>query len=128
MWSLSADCQRAVLVLAYPQPEKRRERLARTVPIRWNGANAVLWSRLISDVLRRGKALNTAGSLLVMHGNPERGDELSNESLQLHQALGQAGRAGAAHALWNLAQGAAHHENIEQAQALSEESLRCTAC
>jgi predicted ATPase/class 3 adenylate cyclase len=77
----------------------------------------------MSEALRRGKALNAAGSLLVMHGNPERGNELSNESLQLHQVLGQAGRAGAAHALWNLAQGAAHHENIEQAQAISEESL-----
>jgi predicted ATPase/class 3 adenylate cyclase len=76
-----------------------------------------------SEALRRGKALNAAGSLLVMHGNPERGDELSNESLQIHQALGQVGRAGAAHALWNLAQGAAHHENIELAQELSERSL-----
>jgi predicted ATPase/class 3 adenylate cyclase len=77
----------------------------------------------VLEKMRRGKALNTAGSLLVMHGNPERGDELSNESLQLHRALGSAGRAGAAHALWNLAQGAAHHENIELAQAISEESL-----
>src|SRR6185436_11672996 len=77
----------------------------------------------VADALRRGEALNAAGSLLVMHGNLEHGDELSNESLQLHQALGQAGRAGTAHALWNLAQGAAHHENIEQAQEISEKSL-----
>ena len=74
-------------------------------------------------MLIRGKALNVIGSLLVMHGNPERGEDLSKESLSLHQALGPAGRQGVAHALWNLAQGASHRENIEQAQKLSEKAL-----
>jgi predicted ATPase/class 3 adenylate cyclase/Tfp pilus assembly protein PilF len=73
--------------------------------------------------LIRGKALNAAGSLLVMHGNPERGDKLSTESLKLHEDLGPVGRQGVAHALWNLAQGAAHRENIEQAQKISEQGL-----
>ena len=77
----------------------------------------------LSQALIRGKAINVIGSLLVMHGNPERGDELSNKSLNLHQRLGPAGRAGVAHALWNLAQGAAHHENIDLAQELSEQGL-----
>ncbi len=76
-----------------------------------------------SQALIRGKALNVAGSLLVMHGSPERGDELSNESLKLHRELGPAGRQGIAHALWNLAQGAAHHENIDLAKELSEQGL-----
>lgn len=76
-----------------------------------------------SQVLIRGKALNVAGSLLVMHGNPQKGDQLSNESLKLHQELGPAGRLGAAHAMWNLAQGASHRENFEQAQKLSEDAL-----
>jgi predicted ATPase/class 3 adenylate cyclase len=70
-----------------------------------------------------GKALNVAGSLLVMHGSPEQGDELSNRSLQLHQELGPSGRRGVAQALWNLAQGASHHENIDLATDISEKSL-----
>jgi tetratricopeptide (TPR) repeat protein len=73
--------------------------------------------------LIRGKALNVAGALLVMHGSPERGDELSNESLKLHQRLGAAGRSGTAHALWNLAQGASHHENVDLAEELTEQAL-----
>jgi len=76
-----------------------------------------------SEALVRGKALNVVGSLLVMHGNPQKGDELANESLQLHRALGPAGRPGTAHALWNLAQGCSHRENFEQAQELSEQGL-----
>ena len=76
-----------------------------------------------NKALIRGRALNVAGSLLVMHGNPERGEELSNESLTLHQRLGLAGEYGAAHALWNLAQGSSHRENIEEAQELSEKAL-----
>jgi tetratricopeptide (TPR) repeat protein len=76
-----------------------------------------------SEALMRGRALNAVGSLLVMHGNPELGDEFSTESLNLHEDLGPDGRAGQAHALWNLAQGAAHHENIERAQEISEKSL-----
>jgi predicted ATPase/class 3 adenylate cyclase len=71
----------------------------------------------------RGKALNTAGALMVMHGSPERGCEVSEESLALHRELGPAGRAGVAHALWNLAQGVSHHEDFERARALSEEGL-----
>lgn len=74
--------------------------------------------------LMRGKALNAVGSLMVMHGNSEQGCELSEESLTLHQALGPSGRQGAAYALWNLAHAAANHEDIEQAKALSEKSLR----
>ena len=77
----------------------------------------------VRRALIRGKALNAAGSLLVMHGNPEHGDKLSNESLELHESLGSTGRQGVAHALWNLAQGAAHRENIEQAQKISEQGL-----
>lgn len=75
-----------------------------------------------SEALIRGKALNAAGSLLVMHGSPERGCEYSNESLALHEQLGAAGRKGAAHALWNLSQGAAQHEDFTQAKALSDRS------
>jgi tetratricopeptide (TPR) repeat protein len=74
--------------------------------------------------MMRGKALNAAGSLMVMHRSPERGCELSEESLTLHQELGPSGRQGAAHALWNLAQGVAHHEDFEQAKLLSEKGLR----
>lgn len=73
--------------------------------------------------LIRGKALNAAGSLLVMHGSPERAGVLSQESLTLHQELGSAGRKGAAHALWNLAQCAAQHEDFEQAESISEQGL-----
>ena len=71
----------------------------------------------------RGKALNAAGSLMIMHGNAERACELSEESLKLHQELGPSGRQGAAHALWNLAQGASYREDLEQARALAEKSL-----
>jgi predicted ATPase/class 3 adenylate cyclase len=71
----------------------------------------------------RGKALNAAGSLMIMHGNAERACELSEESLTLHQELGPAGRRGAAHALWNLAQGASYREDLEQAEALAQKSL-----
>ena len=74
--------------------------------------------------LMRGKALNAVGSLMVMHGNSERGRELSEESLRLHQKLGPSGRQGIAYALWNLAQAAANDEDIEQAKTLSEKSLR----
>ncbi|HEU0291692.1 MAG TPA: tetratricopeptide repeat protein [Anaerolineales bacterium] len=77
----------------------------------------------LDRALIRGKALNAAGSLLVMHGNPQRGGDLSNESLALHRDLGPVGRPGVAHALWNLAQGAAHRENIEEAQKISEQAL-----
>jgi predicted ATPase len=73
--------------------------------------------------LTRGKVLNALGSLMVMHGSPERGCEYSEESLRLHQGLGLAGRKGAAHALWNLAQGAAHQEDFERAKALTEQSI-----
>ena len=71
----------------------------------------------------RGKALNTAGALLVMHGDAEKGYRLSEESLALHRSLGLAGRRGAGIALWNLAEGRARHEDLDQAIALSEESL-----
>jgi predicted ATPase/class 3 adenylate cyclase/uncharacterized protein HemY len=71
----------------------------------------------------RGKALNAVGSLMIMHGNADRASELSEESLKLHQELGPSGRQGAAHALWNLAQGASYHEDLEQAGTLAEKSL-----
>lgn len=71
----------------------------------------------------RGKALNAVGSLMIMHGNAERARELSEESLRLHQELGPSGRQGAAHALWNLAQGTSYHEDLEQAETLAEKSL-----
>ena len=83
----------------------------------------------------RGKALNAAGTLMVMHGNAERACELSEESLKLHEELGAAGRPGAAHALWNedrqgaahalwnLAQGASYHEDLERSWELTERSM-----
>jgi predicted ATPase/class 3 adenylate cyclase len=71
----------------------------------------------------RGRALNVIGSLLVMHGNPEQGEAASRESLAIHQSLESAGRSGVAHALWNLAQGASHRENIDEAQKLSEQAI-----
>ena len=71
----------------------------------------------------RGKALNAAGSLMIMHGNAERASALSEESLKLHQELGPSGRQGVAHALWNLAQRASYHENLELAGNLAEKSL-----
>lgn len=71
----------------------------------------------------RGKALNAVGSLMIMHGNAERACRLSEESLELHQKLGSQGRKGAAHALWNLAQGASYQENLEQAKALADQSM-----
>src|SRR5215216_666932 len=74
--------------------------------------------------LIRGKALNAVGSLMVMHGSSERGRELSEESLELHQKLGSSGQQGIAYALWNLAQAAANDEDIERAKTLSEKSLR----
>jgi predicted ATPase/class 3 adenylate cyclase len=77
----------------------------------------------VSDVFIRGKAMNVAGSLLVMHGSPERAWEVCEESLALHASLGSKGRSGVAHALWNLAQGAAHHEDFDQAKAYSERSF-----
>ncbi|MFT3895153.1 MAG: tetratricopeptide repeat protein [Anaerolineales bacterium] len=76
-----------------------------------------------SQILIHGKAMNVASSLLVMHGSPERGNELSNQSMVLHERLGPDGRRGVAHALWNLAQGAAHHEDVDLAQELSEQAL-----
>jgi len=77
----------------------------------------------LKRALLRGKAFNVIGSLLVMHGNPERGEAFSEKSLTIHQKLGSAGRQGIAHALWNLAQGSAHRENIDEAQELSEKGL-----
>jgi len=77
----------------------------------------------LKRMLLRGKALNVVGSLLVMHGNPERGEEISKESLSLHQAVGPVGRQGVAHAFWNLAQGSSHRENIDEAQKFSEKGL-----
>jgi len=74
--------------------------------------------------LTRGKALNAVGSLMVMHGNSDRGCELSEESLKLHQKLGPSGRQGIAYALWNLAQGAGYHEDFERAKTLAEKGLR----
>jgi predicted ATPase/class 3 adenylate cyclase len=71
----------------------------------------------------RGKALNAVGSLMIMHGNADRASELSEESLKLHQELGPSGRQGIAHALWNLAQGASYHEDLEQAEKLAQKSL-----
>jgi predicted ATPase/class 3 adenylate cyclase/tetratricopeptide (TPR) repeat protein len=73
--------------------------------------------------LARGKALNAAGAMMVMHGSPERGMEASEESLRLHRELGPAGRMGAAYALWSLAQGAARHDDFERAATLAEEGL-----
>ncbi len=73
--------------------------------------------------LARGLALNAAGSLRIMHGSPQRGRELSAESLALHQAIGSAGRQGAAHSLWNLAMVAAQREDFEQSRIQSEASL-----
>lgn len=74
-------------------------------------------------VLIRGKALNAAGSLMIMHGNAERACGLSEESLKLHQELGPSGRQGTAYALWNLAQGASYREDLEQAEGLAQKSL-----
>jgi tetratricopeptide (TPR) repeat protein len=71
----------------------------------------------------RGKALNAAGALLLMHGNQERGEELANESLALHQGLGPTGRVGEAFAFYNLAQGASYRQDLAQARALSEQGL-----
>src|SRR6185503_7921923 len=65
-------------------------------------------------LLMRGKALNAAGALMVMHGNPQRGNELSETSLKLHEGLGAMGRRGSAYALWNLAQGASFQEDFEK--------------
>src|SRR5574341_134949 len=77
-----------------------------------------------SRAMLRGKALNAAGALLVMHGKPERGTELSEESLALHQELGSSGRRGAAYALWNLSQGASFQEDFTRARTLAEKGLR----
>ena len=71
----------------------------------------------------RGKALNAAGTLMVMHGNAERACELSEESLKLHEELGAEGRSGNAHALWNLAQGASYHEDLDRSWELTEKSM-----
>ena len=76
-----------------------------------------------TQALVRGKALNAAGSLMIMHGNADRAVELSQESLQLHQELGFSGQQGFAHALWNLAQGTSYHEDLDEAWALAERSL-----
>ncbi len=73
--------------------------------------------------LVRGKALNAIGSLLVMHGNVERGCEFSQESLRLHEGLGPSGRQGATYALWNLAQGASFRDDFDGATALSNRGL-----
>jgi hypothetical protein len=65
--------------------------------------------------------------MMVMHGSPERGIEVSEESLRLHRELGPAGRMGAAYALWSLAQGAARHDDFERAATLAEEAWRSFA-
>jgi predicted ATPase/class 3 adenylate cyclase len=74
-------------------------------------------------LLLRGKALNAAGALMVMHGNPQRGNELSEASLKLHEELGATGRRGSAYALWNLAQGASFQEDFDQAWERAERGL-----
>ena len=71
----------------------------------------------------RGKALNAAGTLMVMHGDAERACALSEESLKLHEELTPMGRQGAAHALWNLAQGASYHEDLDRSWELTEKSM-----
>lgn len=71
----------------------------------------------------RGQALNTAGALMVMHGNPETGRTLAEKSLVLHRGLGPAGRRGAAMALWVTAQAASQHESLDLARSQTEESL-----
>jgi predicted ATPase len=87
-----------------------------------------------SQALVRGKALNAAGSLMIMHGNADRALALSRESLQVYEDLDSPGRQGVAHAtlaaqkgmahaLWNLAQGTSYHENLDEAWALTERSL-----
>src|SRR5687768_6805243 len=76
-----------------------------------------------TNAMVRGKALNAVGSLMIMHGNAERAYQLSEESLKLHQELGSLGRQGAAHALWNLAQGASYEEDLDRAQALANQSM-----
>jgi predicted ATPase/class 3 adenylate cyclase len=73
--------------------------------------------------LLRGKALNAAGSLLIMHGNAGRASELAAQSLNLHRGLGTQGRDGMAYAYWILAQKASYQEDLEQAQALAEKGL-----
>ena len=75
------------------------------------------------QALIRGKALNVAGSLLMMQGMLEQADTFSNESLKIHEDLGLDGRQGVAHALWNLSQGAAQRANSEKARELSKKSL-----
>ena len=77
-----------------------------------------------SQAIVRGKALNAVGSLMIMHGNAERACQLSEESLQLHRDLGPSGQQGAAHALWNLAQGASYEEDLERAREFAEQSMR----
>jgi predicted ATPase/class 3 adenylate cyclase len=72
--------------------------------------------------LVQGKALNAIGSLMIMHADADQAVEIARESLKLHEALGAAGRQGAAHALWNIAQGTSYHENLDQASALAERS------
>ncbi|HET9589239.1 MAG TPA: tetratricopeptide repeat protein [Anaerolineales bacterium] len=76
-----------------------------------------------SSTVIRGKALNAAGTLMIMHGNADRARQISEESLALHQKLGSPGKRGVAYALWNLAQGASYHEDLEQARDLTEKSL-----
>ena len=93
--------------------ERELEREAQTR----NGAR-----RSPGQALVRGKALNTIGSLMIMHGDADRAVDLSEESLKLHEELGAEGRQGAAHALWNLAQGTSYHEDLEGAWALTERS------
>lgn len=83
------------------------------------GSEALTAARAVA----RGKALNAVGSLMIMHGNAERACELSEESLKLHRDLGPSGRQGAAHALWNLAQGSSYQEDLERAKALADESM-----
>lgn len=78
----------------------------------------------LARAMIRGKALNAVGTLMIMHGDSERACQLSRESLALHEELGPAGRLGVAHALWNLAQGDSYHEDLDQASALAERSLR----
>jgi predicted ATPase/class 3 adenylate cyclase len=75
------------------------------------------------STLIRGKALNAIGSLLVMHGNVERGCEYSEESLKLHEGLGMVGRRGTVYALWNLAQGASYRDDFDGATAISTRGL-----
>jgi tetratricopeptide (TPR) repeat protein len=76
-----------------------------------------------SHALIRGKALNVAGSLLMMQGMLEPADIYSRESLKIYEDLGPEGRQGVAHALWNLSQLASQRANTEKARELSEKSL-----